>query len=120
MTTPPLLTDIRPKLGLGCGPSRWMRGRSNREGLRCHINSGALVRRRSQEKLMSLTAVRRALLAAFMLICVVSPSPASASAPHDRLEAGIVHEMNKVRAANGLPKLHSSGGLARAADAHSA
>src|SRR3954463_2213782 len=69
---------------------------------------------------MSVTALRRGLAAACcLLLCALLPSSASASARTDRLEAGIVQAMNHARAAYGLPSLQSSGGLARAADAHS-
>jgi len=69
---------------------------------------------------LSVTAVRRVLLVAFFIVCVVSPSGASASARHDATEAGIVREMNKIRAAHNLPRLRVNSGLARAADLHSA
>src|SRR3954447_25161363 len=69
---------------------------------------------------MSVTTVRRAILAVTLLVCVLAPSTASASPRHDRLEAGIVRAMNKYRAGYGLPALHSSRAFARAADAHSA
>jgi uncharacterized protein YkwD len=69
---------------------------------------------------MSVTAVWRALLAALLVVCVLAPSSASASARLDRTEAGIVREMNKVRASHNLPRLRTNSGLARAADAHSA
>src|SRR5690349_764854 len=70
---------------------------------------------------MSVTVlVRRGLAAACLLVCLLVPSTASASARHDRLEAGIVRAINHVRSSYGLPALHSSSGLARAADAHSA
>jgi uncharacterized protein YkwD len=60
------------------------------------------------------------LLAAFLIVCVFPPSGASASARHDRTEAGIVREMNKIRAAYSLPRLRITGALGRAADVHSA
>jgi uncharacterized protein YkwD len=59
----------------------------------------------------------RGLVAALLVIAVV---PASASARPDRTELAILRAMNKVRAQNHLPRLHVSGALARAADAHSA
>jgi uncharacterized protein YkwD len=67
----------------------------------------------------AVNAVRRALLAA-SIVCVLAPSTASASTRHDATEAGIVKAMNAVRAHSGLAALHTSAGLARAADAHSA
>ncbi len=70
---------------------------------------------------MSVTVpVRRGLAAACLLVCFLLPSTASASARHNRIEAALVRAMNQVRAGYGLPALHSSAGLARAADAHSA
>jgi uncharacterized protein YkwD len=69
---------------------------------------------------MSVTTVRRALLAACIVACVLQPSAASASTRHDATEAGIVRAMNAVRAHYGLPALRVSSALARAADAHSA
>jgi uncharacterized protein YkwD len=69
---------------------------------------------------MSVTAVWRALLAALLVLCVLAPASASASARHDSTEAAIVRAMNKVRAGYHLPRLSTHGGLARAADAHSA
>ena len=69
---------------------------------------------------MSVTAVWRALLAAFIVVCVLEPSAASASARHDATEAGIVRAINAVRANYRLPALHTNAGLARAADEHSA
>jgi len=70
---------------------------------------------------MSVTVpVRRGLALACLLVCLSLPSKASASARHDRLEAGIVRAINHVRANYRLPALRSSSGLARAADAHSA
>src|SRR4051794_29326515 len=68
---------------------------------------------------MSVHTVRAALLAALALVCVAMPATASAASSHRALEAGIVRQMNKVRAGSHVPKLRSSGGLARAADAHS-
>jgi uncharacterized protein YkwD len=55
-----------------------------------------------------------------MIACAAPPSGASASARHDRTEARIVREMNKLRSAYNLPRLRISGGLGRAADVHSA
>src|SRR6478609_5847029 len=70
---------------------------------------------------MSVTVpVRRGLALACLLVCLSLPSKASASARHDRLEAGIVRAINHVRANYRLPALRASSGLARAADAHSA
>ena len=69
---------------------------------------------------MSVCAGRRALLAVLSMLCVLPCASASASARHDRTEAGIVRAMNKIRAQYNLPRLHVSGGLARAADVHSA
>jgi uncharacterized protein YkwD len=60
------------------------------------------------------------LLAVLSILCVLPCASASASARHDRTEAGIVRAMNKIRAQYNLPRLHVSGGLARAADVHSA
>ena len=68
---------------------------------------------------MSVTSVRRVLLAALLVVCIAAPSSASASSRHDRTEAKIIRAMNKVRATHGLPKLRTNSGLARAADAHS-
>jgi uncharacterized protein YkwD len=69
---------------------------------------------------MSVTALRRALLAACLIVCVLPCARAAASARQDRTETRIVRAMNNVRAGYGLPRLHSSHRLARAADAHSA
>ena len=69
---------------------------------------------------MSVRAGRRALLAVLSVVCVLPCASASASARHDRTEAGIVRAMNKIRAQYNLPRLHVNGGLARAADVHSA
>jgi uncharacterized protein YkwD len=69
---------------------------------------------------MSVSSVRRALFAALLIACLGAPSSAFASSRHDATEAGIVRAMNGVRANYGLPRLHTSRGLARAADAHSA
>jgi len=68
---------------------------------------------------MSVTSVRRLLLAALLVVCVAAPSSAGASVRHDRTEAKIIRALNKVRASHGLPRLRVSRGLARAADAHS-
>src|SRR5690349_1823231 len=65
---------------------------------------------------MSVSAVRRLVVVAFMLVCAVLPSTASA----DATESGIVHAINRYRAQYGLPALSTSRGLSRAADAHSA
>ena len=64
---------------------------------------------------MSVCSLRRLVVAAFMLACVVMPSAARA----DATEAGIVHAVNAFRAQNGLPALSTSHGLHRAASAHS-
>ena len=69
---------------------------------------------------MSVTAVRRALLAALTILCVLPPAGASAAARNDRTEASIVRSMNKIRAAYHLPRLRTNAALARAADVHSA
>jgi uncharacterized protein YkwD len=69
---------------------------------------------------MSVTSVRRALLAALLLACLGAPSSAFASSRHDSTESNIIRAMNGVRANYGLPRLHTSRGLARAADVHSA
>jgi uncharacterized protein YkwD len=68
---------------------------------------------------MSVTSVRRALLAVLLVACVCAPSSASASSGHDATEAKIIRSLNKARASYGLPKLRTNRGLARAADAHS-
>ena len=68
---------------------------------------------------MSVTSMRRALLAALLIACVGAPTSASASSRHDATEAGIIHAMNGVRASHGLPALRTNRALARAADAHS-
>lgn len=60
-----------------------------------------------------------ALVVALLVATAVMPSPASAATRH-RTEAAILRAMNAVRASHGLPRLHASGALARAADAHSA
>jgi uncharacterized protein YkwD len=60
--------------------------------------------------------MRRLLVVACLLLCAVSPGVAAA----DSTESGIVHAMNRYRAQYGLPALHTSGRLHRAADAHSA
>jgi uncharacterized protein YkwD len=67
---------------------------------------------------MSFAPIRRATLAVLLIACVVAPSRASASS-HDATEAGIITALNQARASYGLPRLHSSSALARAADAHS-
>ena len=70
---------------------------------------------------MSVCAGRRALLAVLSILCVLlAPASATASARHDRTEASIIRSINKLRAAYNLPRLRTSGGLARAADVHSA
>jgi uncharacterized protein YkwD len=69
---------------------------------------------------MPVTTVRRASLAALLVLCAVPPAGASASARQDRTEAGIVREMNKIRASYRLPRLRTNRGLARAADVNSA
>src|SRR4051812_22251840 len=69
---------------------------------------------------MSVTWLRRALLAALLLVCVAVPTTAAASARRDATEVGIVRAMNGLRAQRGLPALRTNPGLARAADAHSA
>jgi uncharacterized protein YkwD len=68
---------------------------------------------------MSVTALRRASLAALLVVCLIAPSSASASSRHDATEAGIIRALNHARAAYGLPRLRSTRALARAADAHS-
>jgi uncharacterized protein YkwD len=65
---------------------------------------------------MSVTALRRLVVVACLLLCAAVPSVASA----DATESAIVHAMNRYRAQAGLPALHTSGGLRRAAHAHSA
>jgi uncharacterized protein YkwD len=69
---------------------------------------------------MSVTSVRRVLLAALLVACLGAPSSAFASSRHDSTESNIIRAMNGVRANYGLPRLHTSRGLARAADVHSA
>ena len=69
---------------------------------------------------MSVTSMRRALLAVFLIACLGAPASAFGSSRHDATEASIIRAMNGVRANYGLPRLHTSRGLARAADAHSA
>jgi uncharacterized protein YkwD len=69
---------------------------------------------------MSVCAGRRALLAVLSILCALPCASASASARHDPTEASIVRAMNKLRASHGLPRLRVNGGLARAADVHSA
>jgi uncharacterized protein YkwD len=69
---------------------------------------------------MSVTSVRRVLLAALLVACLGAPTSALASSRHDSTESSIIRAMNGVRASYGLPRLHTSRGLARAADAHSA
>jgi uncharacterized protein YkwD len=69
---------------------------------------------------MSVTAMRRLVIAAFMLVCAALPSTASAmSSRQDATEGGIVRAMNHYRAQYGLPALHTNRGLHRAAAAHS-
>jgi uncharacterized protein YkwD len=68
---------------------------------------------------MSVCAGRRALLAVLSFVFALPCAPASASARHDRTEASIIRSINKIRSAYHLPKLRTSGGLARAADVHS-
>jgi uncharacterized protein YkwD len=65
---------------------------------------------------MSVTAMRRLVVVAFLLLCAVSPGVAAA----DSTESGVVHAMNRYRAQYGLPALHRSARLHRAASAHSA
>ena len=69
---------------------------------------------------MSVTSMWRALLAALLIACAGAPSSALASSRHDATEASIIHALNGVRSTYGLPRLHTSRGLAKAADAHSA
>lgn len=70
---------------------------------------------------MSVTYVRRALLAGLTLICVLTPAATAQASPRtNSLEAGIVRAMNDFRAQHGLPKLRQQLGFARAADVHSA
>jgi uncharacterized protein YkwD len=70
---------------------------------------------------MSVTSVRRALLAVFTLVCVLAPGAVAHASPRtNSVEAGIVRAMNEFRAQHGLPKLRQQRGFARAADAHSA
>lgn len=70
---------------------------------------------------MFVTSVRRALLAALTLICVLAPGAVVQASPRtNSLEAGIVRAMNDFRAQHGLPKLRQQLGFARAADVHSA
>jgi uncharacterized protein YkwD len=69
---------------------------------------------------MSVPSVRRAALAALLVLCGLVPaSPAVASSRHDATEAGIIRALNNARAGYGLPRLSTNRGLARAADAHS-
>jgi uncharacterized protein YkwD len=68
---------------------------------------------------MSVTSVRRVLLAALVVACFGAPSNAFASRGHDATEAGIVRALNNARAGHGLPRLQTSRALARAAGAHS-
>ena len=68
---------------------------------------------------MSVTTVRRALLAALCIACLGVPTEALASGRHDRTEAEIIQALNGVRASHGLPRLLTNHNLARAADAHS-
>lgn len=68
---------------------------------------------------MSVTTVRRVLLAVLCIACFGAPSGALASSRHDATESTIIRAMNKVRASHGLPRLVINRGLARAADAHS-
>jgi uncharacterized protein YkwD len=70
---------------------------------------------------MSVTTVRRALLAVFTILCVLAPGAVAQASPRtNSVEAGIVRAMNEFRAQHGLPKLRQQFGFARAADAHSA
>ncbi len=69
---------------------------------------------------MSVTSIRRVLLAALLIACTGAPSSALASTRHDATEASIIRALNGVRATYGLPRLHTSRGLAKAADIHSA
>src|SRR4051794_34144055 len=69
---------------------------------------------------MSFTLIRRVPLAALLIACAGAPSSALASSRHDATEASIIHVLNGVRATYGLPRLHTSPGLAKAADVHSA
>ncbi len=69
---------------------------------------------------MSVTSMWRVLLAALLIACAGAPSSALASSRHDATEAGIIRALNGVRANHGLPRLHTSRGLAKAADVHSA
>jgi uncharacterized protein YkwD len=68
---------------------------------------------------MSFTSVRRLSLAVLLICCLAVPSRAAAMSRHDATEASIIRALNNARASYGLPKLLSSRGLARAADAHS-
>ncbi|HEY8582504.1 MAG TPA: CAP domain-containing protein, partial [Capillimicrobium sp.] len=66
---------------------------------------------------MSIRTLRAAGLAvALLLVC---SSPALASPRHDRVERALLDELDRARAAHGLPALRPDAGLARAADRHS-
>ena len=66
----------------------------------------------------ALIACAGALLVALLLM--VPASAQAGSARMDRVERSIVRKLNKIRAANGLPKFHKSRALARASDFHCA
>lgn len=68
---------------------------------------------------MSVTSVRRVLLAVLLVACSGAPSNAFAFSGHDATEARIVRALNNARASYGLPRLQPTRGLARAAAAHS-
>jgi uncharacterized protein YkwD len=70
--------------------------------------------------MLPVPVLRRLVIAALTLVCAVMPSAASASSRHDATETRIVRALNHYRGRYGLPRLHASGGLHRAADAHSA
>ena len=69
---------------------------------------------------MPVTSIRRAALAALLIACLGAPASAFGSSRQDATEASIIRALNGLRAKYGLPRLHTSRGLAKAADAHSA
>ena len=57
--------------------------------------------------------------AAAVLLLLLLPAPrARAAGGQDRIERSIVHKLNVIRRAGGLPRLRTSRALARAADVH--
>ena len=65
-------------------------------------------------------ALRACVCAVLAALLLMVPASANAGARTDRVERSVIRKLNKIRAANGLPKFHRSRALARAADFHCA